>query len=105
MLNNSYVVFIISFIMLSAIMYIFGIGQNVDIINDGKNLKTVNNYSWKYPLAISLLIWGLWHFYLYPPQDEITFKEQPVVNTNKMIGGLIQKKLADMHRINMVDWN
>jgi len=47
---------------------LLGIGSTVQIVN-GKPVKKSN---WKYPLALALIIWVLWHFYLYPPADMIS---------------------------------
>lgn len=49
--------------MLSAVFYLFKIGSTAEI----KDGKIVQKFNWKYPLAISLLLWLIWHFILYPP--------------------------------------
>lgn len=101
--QNSYIVLIISFILLSIICYIFGIGYSTQI----QNGKIVRKFSWKYPLAISLIIWLIWHFYLYPPKDgQATVQNQSeysgeaipqthIMKTNKLMA----------QKINMVNWN
>lgn len=63
--QNSYVVAIIVFIILVALFYIFEIGFTTEI-KDGKIIK---HFSFKYPLAISLIVWLFWYFYMYPPID------------------------------------
>lgn len=55
--------FFVSFIALSGIFYLFNIG----FVNAGD--KKV--FSFKYPFAISLIIWVGWHFYLFPPDEEV----------------------------------
>lgn len=105
-LKNSYVIFVLSFIILCIIFYLLGIGYGKEI----KNGKVVKKFSWKYPLAIALLIWVFWHFYLYPPANEknmgSTFsnffsKKENVVAPEKMIptGGNLNSQ-----RINMNNW-
>lgn len=63
--QNSYVIAILCFIILSILFYIFEIGYKFSIDVDGKVSKSFNI---KYPLAISLIVWLIWYFYLYPPQ-------------------------------------
>lgn len=61
--KNSYIVAFFSFVILFIIYYVFKIGANIEIV-DGQVVKKVN---WKVPLAISLIIWLIWYFVLYPP--------------------------------------
>lgn len=105
--QNSYIMFVITFIVVSAICYLFEIGFNVNY-HDGKIVK---KFSWKYPLGIALIVWVIWHFFLFPPGVEhaqhlshVSHVVQPesvpmvdscTMNTNK----LIQQK------INMANWN
>ncbi len=63
--QNSYVMFLVSFIVLCLIFYFFKIGYTTEISNG----KVTRKFGWRYPLAISLIIWLIWHFYLYPPHD------------------------------------
>jgi hypothetical protein len=62
--QNSYIVAITLFIILLVLFYIFEIGSRKEIV-DGE-VKTKLNWQW--PLAISLVVWLLWHFYLFPPE-------------------------------------
>jgi hypothetical protein len=64
--KNSYVIFIITFILLYALFYLFGIGSYTEIVNG----KPITKTSWKYPLGLSLIIWVLWHFYVYPDDTD-----------------------------------
>lgn len=66
-LKNSYIIFIITFIALYALFYLFGIGYTAEIVDGKKVMKS----SWKYPLGLSLIIWVMWHFCLYPPDGEV----------------------------------
>jgi hypothetical protein len=68
-LKNSYVIFFITFIVLSLLSYFFKIGGTNRINTSGKIPKVDFKYSWKYPLGISLLVWLLVHFWVYPPDD------------------------------------
>lgn len=56
--QNSYLVAIIAFILLTIFFYLFGIG-----------FKTVNGkkvFTYRYQIGIALLVWLFWKFYLYP---------------------------------------
>lgn len=64
--QNSYVVFIISLIVLLIIFYVFKIGYSTVVVNG----KVEKRFNWKYPLAISLVIWVIWYFLLYPPRKD-----------------------------------
>lgn len=70
--QNSYVILVITFIVLILIFYFLEIGFTTEI----KDGKVVKKFSWKYPLAISLMVWLFWHFYLYPPHDQIEVQGQ-----------------------------
>lgn len=101
MLKNSYVVFILSFMILSVIVYMFGIGQKVELDEDGNE---VSRFNWKYPLAFSMVIWAFWHFYLYPIPGEFEMMEDHGVE-NRMMGGMMEQKLKGIQRINLANWN
>lgn len=91
--QNSYVILIITFIVLCIIFYIFKIGYNTEL-KDGKVIKA---FSWKYPLAISLIVWLIWHFYLYPPSN---------INTNNIQSPTnISKPNISTQKIIMENWN
>ncbi|XWV26308.1 hypothetical protein QJ857_gp0766 [Tupanvirus soda lake] len=108
--QNSYIVLIITFILLCVIFYLFEIGYNTEISPEGKVIKT---FSWKYPLAISLIVWVFWHFYLFPPlEDNNTAKiaaiqqEYSVSKNTSPIDNSTPKTTKLMaQRINMVNWN
>ncbi|AVL94790.1 hypothetical protein ma404 [Moumouvirus australiensis] len=91
--QNSYVILVITFIVLCIIFYIFKIGYNTEL-KDGKVIKT---FSWKYPLAISLIVWLIWHFYLYPPGDISTDNIQTPTNT--------MRPNVPTQKIIMENWN
>lgn len=103
--QNSYVVLIVSFILLCVIFYIFEIGYTTNILPTG---RVVKKFSWKYPLAISLIIWIFWYFYLYPPENvkvsspKIQEYSSGFVSTQNSTSKV--DKLLDQ-RINMNNWN
>jgi len=74
-LKNSFVMAIIVFVASYFFFYLFGIGYETQIING----RMVRRMSWKYPLALSLLVWMIWYFYLYPAPEVI--QEQEDQNT------------------------
>lgn len=76
--QNSYIVFAITFVILCAICYIFEIGFNTST----QNGKVIKSFSWKYPLAISLIVWLFWHFYLFPSKSTQTSKSNFSTTTN-----------------------
>lgn len=104
--KNSYVIFVISFIILSVIVYLFGIGQQVELgttIKDGKNKVTVDEkFNWKYPLGISLLIWAFWHFYLYPVDDNLDFFGEPA--KPQFGGNRLQQDYNNIQKIDLHNW-
>lgn len=116
--QNSYVALVISFIILCIICYLFGIGSTTEVqyvtkTENGKQIltpKVVKKFSWKYPLAISLLVWVIWHFYLYPPHEEIEI-QQPVgtleVPNNPAIIAANLPRSCEMNnqKINLNNWN
>ena len=66
--RNSYVIMLITFILLCIGFYLFNLAPEYGI--DVKTGKPVQKFSWKYPLAISLIVWIVWHFYMYPEPEE-----------------------------------
>jgi hypothetical protein len=111
--KNSYVIFFITFIMLCVIFYVFEWGYTVQVDNQNRVIK---KFSWKYPLAFSLLIWIVWHFYVYPPAEELEnspinpIQEGGSLNTNKQ-SLIIPEKMLPRHnqvniqKINMMNWH
>jgi predicted RND superfamily exporter protein len=79
--ENSYVVALITFILLIAIFYVFKIGYKLeyqydpnqdDLSRDNQKnnkLKPIYKFSIRYPLAIALMVWIYWHFFLFPTED------------------------------------
>lgn len=63
--KNSYVMFVLSFIILYGLFYLLDIGTRVKIVDN----KVSKKAGWQYPLAIALIIWVIWHFLLYPPKN------------------------------------
>jgi hypothetical protein len=90
--------------MLSIICYVFEIGYSTKIY-DG---KVIRKFSWKYPLAISLVVWLFWHFYLYPPTEELIIPPSQIEYSKDMeIGETSIPKTNKLmaQKINMVNWN
>ena len=81
--ENSYFVALITFIALTVFFYIFDIGFTTQVIN-GKKEKV---YTYRYQIAIALVVWLIWQFWLYPSTVE------PVAA--KQIGG---------HDLNLEMW-
>lgn len=96
--QNSYVIFAISFIVLTAIFYIFEIGFTTKL----ENGKIVKKFSWTYPLVLSLIIWLFWHFYLYPPKEEITANYTTNTQVNDKYFTPSNRMLSQ--KINMNNW-
>lgn len=96
--QNSYVVAIIIFIILYIVFYLFQISCTTDIV-DGKLVKKFN---WKYPVAISLMIWLLWHFLLFPPIKNVSKSNSIDISELKNIGKY--NKIMDQ-KIIMANWN
>lgn len=107
--KNSYVIFVITFIMLCVIFYAFEIGY-VTVTEKNKPEK---RFSWKYPLAFSLITWIVWHFYVYPPPEEMVDYKIPEVakqvlpKKSLIIPEKMLPKQNQMNipRINMNNWN
>ena len=103
MFKNSYVVAIIAFILLCVVFYLLGIGYTTIVEYSGEpgclekgnctQTKLIKKFSWKYPLAIALIIWIIWHFYLYPPAEI----SRPIINFPSQKGG--------GQKISMTNWN
>jgi hypothetical protein len=103
--QNSYVVLIITFILLLVIFYIFEIGYSTVITPTG---KVVKKFNWMYPLAISLIVWVIWHFFLYPPaevrESKTTTTNEPIKYQTTPTSSKGNNKLTSQH-INMNNWN
>jgi hypothetical protein len=78
--QNSYIIFVVSLVLLLVIFNIFQIGVTYHRDATGKLKK---QFSWAYPLAISIVIWAVWHFWLYPSGDGI------IKGGNGSIGDLV----------------
>ena len=99
--QNSFVILILSFIVLSALFYILQIGYTTDIQPDG---KVVKKFSWKYPLAISLILWVIWYFFLFPPMEETltSVSSKETISSNATSPDNFSYK--PNHKINMENW-
>lgn len=97
--KNSYIIFVLSLIILFLLFYFFNINPTVE----SKNGKVIRKTNWRQPLAISLLIWVLWHFCFFPPQNDFfaqqnyNISEKSIVAHPKLYGGV--------QKINMLNWN
>jgi uncharacterized membrane protein (DUF485 family) len=85
--KNSYVASIITFIILYILFYMFEIGYTTDM----KDGRVVKRAGWKYPLAITLIVWVIIHFYVYPPH------KKPMACATPTVPGT--------QKINMYNWN
>ena len=94
--QNSYIVAIITFVILCVIFYFLQIGYSNKIANG----KVIKKFSWKYPLAITLMVWLIWHFYLYPPIKLPHNTKSDTYQTSF----IRSEKLADQ-KIIMNNWN
>lgn len=128
--QNSYVVMIITFVLLSIIFYLFQIGYSTSIEYTGEpqclekgtcqETRIVKKFSWKYPLAIALIVWLVWHFYLYPPADLKIGDTQVETNYTPTNPNLVEYAVpissesnlriakgseVNTQKINMVNWN
>ena len=87
--------------------YLFQISYTTEISSDGRIIK---KFSWKYPLAISLIVWIFWHFYLYPPAEEMpilssTSQEYNTSGSVIPLNNITKTNKLMAQRINMVNWN
>lgn len=102
--RNSYVVFILTFIILYALFYLFGIGYRTEIIDD----RPVIKLSWRYPLGLALIVWVFWHFYLYPtPNSPKLMDGGKILSENKMTPTKMLSKMmrtSPNQKINMKNW-
>ena len=99
LLKNSYVILIISFVVLSAIFYLLGIGHSISYESGVPTKK----YGWKYPLAVSLVVWAIVHFYIYPSNNiNHTQNESPISLTPEVRN--ISPPTIAQQRINMTNW-
>ena len=91
--KNSYIVSIMMFIIFYVVFYFAGIGfAKVNV-----NGKIIQKYSWKYPLACALVIWLIWHYYLYPVPDDVIVKSVESISS--------KATLTNLPRINMAIWH
>lgn len=106
LLKNSYVILTISFVTLCIVFYLGEWGYSVTVV-DGRPIK---RFSWKYPLAISLIIWVVWHFYVHPPADEIAFTMVENPASPSLAHSAPKPNMAPLYspgsvqNINMVNW-
>ena len=128
MFQNSYIIMAITFILLSIVFYLFEIGYSTQLEYSGdpdclekgtcKQTNIVKKFSWKYPLAISLIVWLVWHFYLYPPQDlvqiappvqkggsPVTSVEYAVPVSTESNLRIAKASIVNTQKINMINWN
>jgi len=95
--------------------YLFKWGYTSQVQKDGSVIK---KFSWKYPLAIALVVWVIWYFYLYPPQQQAKVRQdtQPVVyvpnyktssinNQNQTGGNAVLPYEINGQKINLMNWN
>lgn len=102
-LKNSYVILILCFIILCIVFYIFQIGCTTELDREG---RVVKRFSWKYPLAISLIVWIVWHYWLYPPPEEKEdfISEQFKGGAQNSEKQFFRMKQIDTQKINMINW-
>lgn len=65
--ENSFVILVISFIILCILFYVFDVRTKYKINEKGEITRTLN---WKDPLVLSLAIFVLWYFVIYPPAKQ-----------------------------------
>ena len=99
--RNSYVIFVLAFIILYIFFYLTGIGQSVEIV-DGKPVKKT---SWKYPLGLSLIIWVFWHYYLYPVNDDIDLFKMTGGNTKAPVDQFDSRMFSGQTLAQQIDMN
>jgi hypothetical protein len=78
--QNSFIIFVISLIILSITFYLFRIGYVPEV----QNGKVVNRFSWRYPLAISLVIGLIWYLYIYPPNNINKVRTHTEISSQKI---------------------
>jgi len=113
MFQNSYVVMFITFTFLCLFFYLFEIGFNKSVQTDATTgeKRTIKKFSWKYPLAIALIVWLVWHFYLYPPAEIVAQPSSTVSDYSPTNQPIAAKRMpymtneATMQKINMNNWN
>lgn len=102
LLENSYIMFALSFLVFFGIFYLFNIGTTQKVVNG----KMVNRPGWKYPLALALIIWLIWHFRLYPPKEVIgaapKSKKLPTIQTTQPTQPT--QPFCGMQHIQMRNW-
>ncbi len=109
--KNSYVVLFICFTMLCVIFYTFEIGYSIKVENN----KVVREFSWKYPLGISLIIWIFWHFYVYPPPEELEYDAGGLFQSHESVSKQLRSEVMrdgpipriqhdSFQKINMINW-
>lgn len=103
--ENSYVVAFVTFVLLIIIFYIFKIGYSTKI----ENGKIIKKFNWKYPLAISLIVWIMWHFLLFPANRKKTKTRSHFIHENSTTPSpdkIMEKtNILLEQRINMANWN
>lgn len=80
--TNSYFILIVLFIGLCAIFYLFEWGFYTETDVNG---NTEKKFSWYIPLAISLVGWLIFHFIVYPQDENTKIAEAATV---AQVGGL-----------------
>jgi uncharacterized membrane protein (DUF106 family) len=87
--KNSFFVFLLTFIVF---YIIFVVINSRKVRGEFRNPLTVGS-TWKYPLAIALVVWIIWYFFVFPPNGNCLFKK-------------IQKNKTDVcsQKINMQNW-
>lgn len=98
--QNSYIVAIITFILLSVFCYFFEIGYSINYEDD----KVVKKFSWKYPLAITLIIWVVWHFILFPPPEQLPQYQKINSNVSPEENFLLKKEKVVIPKFNSTNW-
>lgn len=95
LLKNSFVIALIIFLILCMIFYLFKIGYKITIDDDG---DVKESFSWKYPLAITLIAWLILYFFVMPPKQS-TNTQHKQVTSNPAIRSINYQK------INLDNWN
>lgn len=96
--KNGLFVAVMTFIILCIIFYIFKIGYTKEI-SDG---KIVYKFSFNYPLAISLAIWVIWYFFLYPNKE---FQKNVITDKYTVSKFVPYTRKVVNQKINMNNWN